>query len=45
MGREDAGGKVICPYGEESQRRSCSKEFDKGTAIQKCAVIVYRYRK
>lgn len=33
--REDVGGKVICPCGEELWHHSCSKEFGKGTASQK----------
>lgn len=35
MGKEDAAGKVIYPYVEESLRQSCSEEFDKGTAREK----------
>lgn len=35
MGKEDAGGKVIYPYVEESLHQSYSKGFDKGTAREK----------
>jgi hypothetical protein len=33
--REDDGGMVISPYGEELRHHSCSKEFGEGTASQK----------
>jgi hypothetical protein len=43
--REDVGGKVICPCGEELRHHSCSKEFGKGTAKVKNSAVTTHIHK